>query len=522
MEQIAKIIPWVLPPLLGALIGFVTNKIAITMIFRPHREKKIFGLRVPFTPGIIPKQRLELSKSIGNMVSRELLTEDAVRKQTESSSFRQGMEQSVARSLEALFEKPLGELRGKDPEEAEGNISEGGARSLLSLIGTSFATGPGFSLLIKEAVSRVVAYVSAIPVKRLFPTRESRDKAVEKIAGLLTSAELESKVIAWVSAWMETHRVNNTPLSKFLSEDDITALVSVLDTLYPGIKGKVFEYLGRREVRIDLEKKGRTLLRSAIDRFSSFQRFFIMAGQFDRNLEENMGALVSDVLRALKETADKEETLSTLKTKAEATLIKFRDTGIGELFDRFPKMTDRINGVLRGLFAFLKRPGVREALSEGLSGIDRFEGETVGSLLRSLFKIELPSLEEGVISFILNRQDRKNLGSSLSPMLNRLLEDNSGLPLGDFLGIDRDARDRAGRILTGLLIGTINKKVPEILESVNINELVVDKIDSLDIAKMESLILDVVSKQLRWINIFGGILGAVIGMSQVILRLFNF
>ena len=140
----------------------------------------------------------------------------------------------------------------------------------------------------------------------------------------------------------------------------------------------------------------------------------------------------------------------------------------------------------------------------------------------SRFKIELTSLEEGVISFILNRQDRKNLGSSLSPMLNRLLEDNSGLPLGDFLGIDRDARDRAGRILTGLLIGTINKKVPEILESVNINELVVDKIDSLDIAKMESLILDVVSKQLRWINIFGGILGAVIGMSQVILRLFNF
>jgi uncharacterized membrane protein YheB (UPF0754 family) len=43
-----------LPPLLGAIIGYVTNALAIRMLFRPLREYRIGPFRVPFTPGIIP------------------------------------------------------------------------------------------------------------------------------------------------------------------------------------------------------------------------------------------------------------------------------------------------------------------------------------------------------------------------------------------------------------------------------------------------------------------------------------
>ena len=46
-----------LRPLLGGVIGYITNDIAIRMLFRPHTAKYVFGIHVPFTPGIIPKEQ---------------------------------------------------------------------------------------------------------------------------------------------------------------------------------------------------------------------------------------------------------------------------------------------------------------------------------------------------------------------------------------------------------------------------------------------------------------------------------
>ena len=45
---------YIIPPLVGGVIGYVTNDIAIRMLFRPHTAKHIMGWRIPFTPGIIP------------------------------------------------------------------------------------------------------------------------------------------------------------------------------------------------------------------------------------------------------------------------------------------------------------------------------------------------------------------------------------------------------------------------------------------------------------------------------------
>ena len=50
---------WVLPPLVGALIGGVTNDVAIRMLFRPHAAWRVGGLRVPLTPGLIPRERAQ-------------------------------------------------------------------------------------------------------------------------------------------------------------------------------------------------------------------------------------------------------------------------------------------------------------------------------------------------------------------------------------------------------------------------------------------------------------------------------
>jgi uncharacterized membrane protein YheB (UPF0754 family) len=59
-------------------------------------------------------------------------------------------------------------------------------------------------------------------------------------------------------------------------------------------------------------------------------------------------------------------------------------------------------------------------------------------------------------------------------------------------------------------------RVPELVEGLDVYGMVVQKIDSLDVESVEQLLLMVIAKHLKWINLFGALLGAVIGGIQVL------
>ena len=67
-------------PVIGAIIGYCTNWLAVKMLFRPREEKYIFGLKVPFTPGVIPKGKKRLAAAVSKVVNEQLLTKEAVEK----------------------------------------------------------------------------------------------------------------------------------------------------------------------------------------------------------------------------------------------------------------------------------------------------------------------------------------------------------------------------------------------------------------------------------------------------------
>ncbi len=69
---------YILPPLIGGIIGYFTNLIAVKMLFFPHEAKYIFAYRVPFTPGAIPNGKSRLAKSAGKIVQDELFTGDDI------------------------------------------------------------------------------------------------------------------------------------------------------------------------------------------------------------------------------------------------------------------------------------------------------------------------------------------------------------------------------------------------------------------------------------------------------------
>lgn len=71
---------FVVGPVVGAAIGGITNGIAIKMLFRPINPIKIGNFTLPFTPGVIPKEKERIARKIGEVISKELLNEEVLKK----------------------------------------------------------------------------------------------------------------------------------------------------------------------------------------------------------------------------------------------------------------------------------------------------------------------------------------------------------------------------------------------------------------------------------------------------------
>ena len=90
---------------MGTVIGYGTNYLAVKMLFRPKREIKAFGKTLPFTPGVIPKQKSQLAKSVGNAVGNKLLTKDVIKQHLLDDRLKS----YITGSITGVLSKKLGE-----------------------------------------------------------------------------------------------------------------------------------------------------------------------------------------------------------------------------------------------------------------------------------------------------------------------------------------------------------------------------------------------------------------------------
>ena len=91
----------------GAIIGGVTNHLAIKMLFWPYEAKYIGKWRVPLTPGLIPKRRDELSRQLGRTVVEHLLTPETFKKRFFNKEMHLKTEKWINRQLNKhIFESP--------------------------------------------------------------------------------------------------------------------------------------------------------------------------------------------------------------------------------------------------------------------------------------------------------------------------------------------------------------------------------------------------------------------------------
>lgn len=86
----------------GAVIGGVTNVIAIRMLFHPFKPYYIFKMRIPFTPGLIPKRREEIATKIGQVIEEHLITESVILQKLNEPNTREAINDLVIKQLSKL------------------------------------------------------------------------------------------------------------------------------------------------------------------------------------------------------------------------------------------------------------------------------------------------------------------------------------------------------------------------------------------------------------------------------------
>lgn len=95
-------------PLIAALIGWITNYIAVKMIFRPKKAFNFLGIKIQ---GLVPKRQTELASSMGEMIQRDLISHSDVNQVLQGEEIRTEVYQFIDTQIDSM----LSDFLAKNP-----------------------------------------------------------------------------------------------------------------------------------------------------------------------------------------------------------------------------------------------------------------------------------------------------------------------------------------------------------------------------------------------------------------------
>ena len=449
---------WLVPPLIGAIIGYVTNALAIKMLFRPLKEVRLWSLRLPFTPGILPRRRHELADSIGRMVERELLTPEIVRERLSRPDVRMSIKNSIAGYTQTLLDTPIATLIAKPVDPA--------FSAFFAELLQGFSKSPACSALIDSLLTFLI--------EQLGKDNGLLSHSVRELLGNEETQKLKDSLKQYIEQRLGAQ-----------SGALVERLSPVLNNAYPSITRLLISFLQRAEVHTQLETQGRIFLSHAIDKLNPVQRFFISAGQYNHTLAGKMPEIIDDLIQQVdKLLADNE---------IRERIIAFFSASMRSLIDTQDSRERMISFVVDFLFSHADTP--LRTLIQNISHKDTQE------LSRKLFDFIKKHLAAGDLSFI-------------PRFFKRFIQSHPDMTLAVVLSVDTAKKGALDALLCDKLLSIADEQIGAALTSINVRALVSERIDSLDMLRVEHIVLDVMVNQLQWINVFGAILGAIIGVFQ--------
>lgn len=520
-------------PLVGAGIGYITNWLAIKMLFRPLKPVKLFGKEISMLQGVIPKRRGDLARSVGQTVGEHLLTEDAFDKTLESPETQAKIRQFVRDAADNLQK----EERTID-EIIEWIVPEVEKREQLHDQVTDFATDVILNALrSEETLKTVEGYLTDFFNKIFHEEREEllqsdfyqklkmtlRDYLTTNLQNPLVAQRVSYFLYNQVQNWQESEEC----LGSMIPNEVLMGIKTMLEDQGPKISRQILNFLSSPETR--------SLIRGKIDQFFSQSMLMAMVGKFFAD----KGKIADQIVIQVSEFIDDPHNQRKLVETVNQALDSMLDVKVGDLAKRIDKEM-----VWNGTDFILQKVTSKQFIENCLDGLEELflgnkEVEEVMRQVAVSTEIEMIPADvddlDGVLTYQASVQPIKKIlnDGETGRMIQKLMKeflDQEFVEKGIRSMVESQMaalrQKQIKSFFSELKLNTIVKVeegvlsvlrfvhknyLSKIIEVLNFETLVEEKVLSFDLEEMEEIVLRVMSVELRMITLFGLYLGLLMG-----------
>lgn len=515
-------------PLVSALIGYFTNWVAIRMLFRPHQEKRVFGIRIPFTPGLIPRKRAELAESIGLAVGEHLVTEEAIATRFADPEVRAKLNGVVHSYLQELLSRELGDINSLIPDQ----FQEEWVEFLASLKGriagwlSELLQGEELEELLREQVRGRVKEALSRPIEEFLP-EELLDGLSAQLgdlfARLVEDERFARRVREFLDGRIDSFLQDDRPLKSYIPERLREAAYAKLKELLPGVLDRLIAVLEDERV----QKRIKLHLYELVDRLLSEQfredslwdqmklgllETFVISPEelklrIDRGVEE-LAPRVAELVR----NPDVRRRIYCSLTGALDGLLERR---LSEFTIDEGALARVKEGLGKAVIGLARSGELRERLIQAAEeGIAKLRTRSVRELLPDL--VEQDQLSDRLAEQLLKILRDKPTLATLSRFLYEKLDELLHRPIGRLCDyIPEEIVAKGERAAAEQLRKVLQRETPKIVAAIDIRGLVREKVEEFSTEEVERLVVGVTGDQLKAITWFGAVLGFLIGLIQV-------
>ncbi|MBU0485919.1 MAG: DUF445 family protein [Proteobacteria bacterium] len=514
------------PPLVGAFIGYMTNYVAIRMLFRPLKPWRLFGIRVPMTPGVIPGKRHELAINIGEMVGEHLLTSKDIKKALGRESFNLELKELINGRVTDILHKDLGPIASLVPKEFTNYFKAGIKilrwRSLKHL--HNFINSEAFAEKLSVTISARLQNFMAQETGALLP-EETAARLFDFLEKTTTNFLAGPAVEQWLTIYTEK-KINefiksDQTLSDLIPQSLTETLLDRLQTETPRLIEKFAALLQEPEMRDKITHgicQAISHFIAAMGPMAAFIGNFINPETIEQKIRQYLQEKGDDVADGLFDQATQTKITAIIRQKVESLLHTPASTLLKNLGSE--KVEQTAKWLSSSIVALIKDPKTSAALinllREALAG---WQKRTIEETLTPLFGQK--ALHDGqakITSEVVEVIRSPMVKRLIDQLAKELLEEKIMVqPIGQLSSfLPHKVQDKIDEYLLQFIKDLLIREVPGLVDSLNIKEVVTQKVDSLDLLRLEGLLLGIMQEQFKYINLFGALLGFIIGLLNLI------
>ncbi|MBU0680726.1 MAG: DUF445 family protein [Proteobacteria bacterium] len=514
------------PPALGAFIGYMTNYVAIKMLFRPLKPWKILGMRVPMTPGVIPSKRHDLAVNIGEMVGSHLLTSGDIGKAISSPSFQGELATLINSRLDDVLQKDLGPITEIIPQRFNSYFLATVKVLRWRFIDQlhQYLEGDEFSSTISATLRDRMDALLKSSLSQAFPesNREHLYAFLEQTATkILSHPRLEEWLRDLINTKIDDFIKTGKAPADLIPDDIIDYICSRLQQEAPAILSKLAgvvqePVLQQRIASSICEAIGSFTaslgpLAAMVSGFLSPELIQNKVCTFLTDKGDEIGQwLANDALQ------DRVSLILTDKVREFlATPFSQFLAGVSE-----EKKDQLREDLLTQLVALLHHPKTAESLTallkEALASQDE---RTIEEMLLEIFGTDgLENSKEWLADKVISTMRSARVKKLIDTLIIEHVEKKLlGHPIGKLTDIlSPEVLESIGEYARGQISDLLIREVPGLVDLLNIKELVTRKVDGLDLMRLENLLMSIMEEQFKYINLFGALLGFIIGMLNLL------